>query len=50
MEDMEIGFKETGGMQGRLEKLDRWYLVDVMPGGGELDEWRKDGGVGGDCV
>ena len=41
---------DSWNMQGRLEKFDRWYLVDIMPCGGELDEWRKDGGVGGDCV
>ena len=46
LEDMEMGFKETVGRQGRLEKLERWCLVDVMPCGGELDEGRKDGGVG----
>ena len=28
--------------RGRLEKLDKWGLVDVMPGAGELDEGRKD--------
>ena len=50
LEGMEMGFKETVGRQGRLEKFERWCLVDVMPCGGELDEGRKDGGVGGDCV
>ena len=43
---MEVGLKDTVGRQGRLEKLERWGLVDVMPGAGELDEGRKDGGVG----
>ena len=46
LEGMEMGFKETVGRQGRLEKFERWGLVDVMPGAVELDEGRKDGGVG----
>ena len=29
-----------------MEKFKRWGLVDVMPGAVELDEGRKDGGVG----
>ena len=39
----------VGGLEGyRWQKLERWCLVDVMPCGGELDEKRKDCGVGGD--
>ena len=43
---MEGGLNETVGRQGRLETLKRWGLVDVIPGTGELDKGKKDGGVG----
>ena len=41
-EGMEVGFKEIVGREGRLEKLERWGLVDVMPSAGDLDEGRED--------
>ena len=41
-----MGLNEIVGREGRLEKFKRWGLVDVMAGAVELDEGRKDGGVG----